>query len=245
VDLGGRRSGVRPAGRPGSWVRQGRGSWYSTWLDGLGRRRHFSSLGDREWHRPGPPSCGPPKTGSGARTVTLGDPERAKYRSTSSPTWPSLGAPEDEWPRFRGSVTVSRGVTDWTEEEGTTLSDEMVISLLAGGRPPGPSQGRRHLRAGRVRGRQGPTHRRRVGPVLVLLPVPSDETTRTMTSGGLRGLAAQQRVLVSGAWPAAALRKALQMATDSARLHRAVVGAPRSFIGARAPRATSVSPSVR
>lgn len=217
MDLGGRRSGVRPAGRPGSWVRQGRGSWYSTWLDGLGRRRHFSSLDDREWHRPGPPPCGPRKTGSGPAPSHWGTPERAKCRSTWSPTRPSLGAPADEWPRFRGSETVIRGVTDRTEEEGTALSDEMVISLLAGGRPPGPSQGRPHLRAGRVGGRRGPTHRRRVGPVLVLLPVPSDETTGTMTSGGLRGLAAQQRVLVSGAWPAACPPKGSADGYDSAR----------------------------
>ena len=244
MDLGGRRSGVRPAGRPGSWVRQGRGSWYSTCLDGLGRRRHSTSPGARSGIGPGPPSCGPRKSGSRPAPCHWWIPERAACRSSSSPTWPSLGAPEDEWPRFRGSVTVSRGVTDWTEEEGMALSDEVVISMLAGG-PPGPTPGRRHLRAGRVRGRRGPPHRRRIGPVLVQLLVPRkrdhphDDVRRPAGPGRPATSSGVGRV-ARGCPP-----KGSADGYDSARLHRAVVGAPRSFIGARAPRATSVSPSVR
>ncbi len=125
-----------------------------------------------------------------------------------------LGVPEEEWPRFfRWSEAVIPGATDWSEEERTALSGEMVTYLLAAA-----ADRRAHpkddiiseLGAAEVDGDR--LTDAELGMFLVQLLVAGNETTRNMMSAGLLGLASE-----AGEW-------------ESLR-HRALTSAPRALPG--------------
>ena len=126
---------------------------------------------------PARPSCVPSRTGSGpgpspwSTQIEAGVPvDIVPELAVPLPLQvisDLLGVPEDEWPRFfRWSEAVIPGATDWSEEERMALSRrDGHLPPGRGGRPPGPPEGRHHLRAGGGRGRRGPAVRRRAGHV--------------------------------------------------------------------------------
>jgi len=98
-----------------------------------------------------------------------------------------LGVPEEEWPRFfRWSEACIPGATDWSEEERSALSAEMIAYLLsaAGDRRDDPHDDIiSELAAAEIEGDR--LSDAELAMFLVQLLVAGNETTRNMMSGGL------------------------------------------------------------
>ncbi len=102
-----------------------------------------------------------------------------------------LGVPEEEWPRFfRWSEAVIPGATDWSEEERSALSAEMIEALLAAAADRRTSPRAdiiSELAAADVDGDR--LSDAELAMFLVQLLVAGNETTRNLMSGGLVGFA--------------------------------------------------------